>query len=186
MINKYSLCFQPDETTIDVVKQMKLKLAEAIGWYNSKNALAHITIVEFKSDSTGINKMAALVEQLCATYQPVKVTLDHFGQYPNGAFFLGVDPFSKPILQDYAKNIQARITVPNSYKNSEPHLSIARKLNTEKLSIAQSTFDQPAISFICEQVALRQFNPERGQYDIISIFPFLNLPSSEPEQLSLF
>lgn len=183
---KYSICFQPDAHTIDIVRQMKLRLAEKIGWYNSKNSLGHITIVEFQTDHIGISKIAEAVKQLCNTFQPIQVVLNDFGQFPNGAFYLTVDDFSKPILQNYAKKIASKITVPKVYKSSEPHLSIARKLDVDKLATAFAYFDKPTIPFLCDQIAIRRFNIERGQYDVLYTYSLLGMPSNEPEQLSLF
>lgn len=186
MISKYSLCFQPDEATLELVKQMKLQLADEIGWYNSKNSLAHITISKFKTDLNGIKKIAELVRTQCSTFTPVQVLFNNYGQYPNGAFFLAVDEFSKPILQEYAKKVMRKVVLPEIYKSNEPHMSIARKLDPERLERALVYFQKPAISCLCNHIALRQFNPDRRQYDIIATFPFLGLPSNEPEQLSLF
>ncbi|MDR2222520.1 MAG: 2'-5' RNA ligase family protein [Flavobacteriaceae bacterium] len=184
--NRYSLCFQPDETTIEIVRQMKLQLSEYIGWYNSKNALAHITISKFQTDEIGIQKITTLVRQQCSTFVPTPVVFNSYGHYPNGAFFLAVAPENQIPLKAYAKKVCSKIALPNIYKSNEPHLSIARKLDSDKLQKALTYFEQPHLSFICNQVALRRFNPQRGQYDIIDIFPFLGLPSMEVEQLSLF
>lgn len=186
MINRYSLCFQPDDATIEIVRQMKLQLADHIGWYNSKNSLAHMTISKFQTDSMGVNKIAQLVRQQCSTFKPTQVLFNDYGQYPNGAFFLAVDKEDQVTLKEYAKKVMSKVSLPDVYKSNEPHMSIARKLEPIKLQQALVFFEKPAISFMCDKVALRQFNPERRQYDIIDIFPFLGMPSNEAEQLSLF
>ncbi|MDR0229048.1 MAG: 2'-5' RNA ligase family protein [Flavobacteriaceae bacterium] len=165
---------------------MKLQLSEYIGWYNSKNALAHITISKFQTDIQGLTKIAELVKQQCSTFTPTPVVFDGYGYYPNGAFFLAVAAESQIPLKAYAKKVISKIALPNVYKSSEPHMSIARKLDAERLQKALTFFEHPNLSFMCNQVALRRFNPQRGQYDIIDLFPFLGLPSMEVEQLSLF
>jgi hypothetical protein len=48
MEKQYAIAFHPYEEIIEKVKEIKMDLATKIGWYNSKNALAHITICEFK------------------------------------------------------------------------------------------------------------------------------------------
>ncbi len=50
-MNKYSVVFMPDLQTIETVKQLKLLLADKIGWFNSKNSLAHFTIFEFLEEN---------------------------------------------------------------------------------------------------------------------------------------
>ena len=44
---KYSVVFNPSETVIETVKELKEQLSTKIGWFPSKNSLAHITICEF-------------------------------------------------------------------------------------------------------------------------------------------
>lgn len=183
---KYSLCFLPDEALIQKVKQMKLALADQIGWYNSKNSIAHITIAEFQSDELGINKVMERIRQQCLYFVPIEGSLDTFGHYPNGAFFLAVDEKNKSILKTYAKKIIKKIDLSYIYKSSDPHLSIARKLDPDRLQEAFAFFDKPNLPFTCSQIALRRFNPVRGQYDIIEYIPFKSLEDKEDEQLTLF
>lgn len=52
METTYSLAFMPNAAIIEKVKLMKLDLANKIGWFHSKNALAHITITEFTIDDS--------------------------------------------------------------------------------------------------------------------------------------
>ncbi len=47
---KYSVVFHPSETVIEAVKEFKEQLSTKIGWFPSKNSLAHVTICEFEYD----------------------------------------------------------------------------------------------------------------------------------------
>lgn len=44
---KYSVVFHPSETVIEAV-ELKTELSAKIGWFPSKNSLAHVTICEFE------------------------------------------------------------------------------------------------------------------------------------------
>lgn len=184
--NKYSLCFQPDDAFIEIIKQMKLQLAEKIGWYNSKNALAHITIAEFQMNEDEVEKLLLLASKCCSTFNPTTIQLSQFNSFPNGAFYLSVDDPAKQILKTYSKKLMDILKIKNAYKSAEPHLSIARKLNSLKLQTAFETFDTPSLSFICSKIALRRLHKERLQFDTLTTFPFLSQEEDAPQQLVLF
>lgn len=184
--NKYSLCFQPDATLIEQVKVMKLQLGEVIGWYNSKNSLAHLTIAEFQASEKDIERMHQQILRCCAGFTPVETHLSSFGTYPNGTFFLEVDAIAKPQLKAYAQKLFQTLQLKNAYKCTDPHLSIGRKLDETKIQQAHALFEQPNLSFCCDLIVLRRLNMERRQFDIISHYPFLSQPTAEETQLTLF
>lgn len=49
MQHTYSIVFQPNHEIVMQLKQYKNMLADRIGWFHSKNSLAHITIAEFNA-----------------------------------------------------------------------------------------------------------------------------------------
>lgn len=184
--DKYSLCFQPDAPLIEQVKVMKLQLGEVIGWYNSKNSLAHLTIAEFRASEKDIERMHQQIQRCCSGFVPVETHLSSFGTYPNGTFFLEVDSIAKPQLKAYAQKLFQTLQLKNAYKCTDPHLSIGRKLDEIKIQQAHALFEQPHLSFCCDLIVLRRLNMERRQFDIISYYPFLSQPIEEEIQLSLF
>ncbi|WP_413511114.1 2'-5' RNA ligase family protein [Myroides odoratus] len=184
--DKYSLCFQPDQVVIAQVKAMKLQLAEVIGWYNSKNSLAHLTIAEFSASEKDIARMHQQIMRCCNGFSPVETHLNAFGTYPNGTFFLAVDAFAKPILKAYAQTLFQTLQLKKAYKCTDPHLSIGRKLEDAKIQQAYALFDTPSLFFQCNQLVLRRLNLERRQFDIIEIYPFLSQDTEEEIQLTLF
>ncbi len=184
--DKYSLCFQPDLALIEQVKAMKLQLGEVIGWFNSKNSLAHLTIAEFQTSEQDIQRMHQQITRCCNGFTPVETHLSSFGTYPNGTFFLEVDPLAKPQLKTYAQKLFRTLQLKNAYKCTDPHLSIGRKLDDTKIQQAYALFEQPQLSFCCDLVVLRRLNTERRQFDIIHYYPFLSQPMEEDTQLTLF
>lgn len=186
MIDKYSLAFIPDTLIVEKVKEMKMQLAAVIGWFPSKNALAHITVGEFEIATSAMDSITTQLTQIATTIQPVEVTLDAFGTYPNGAFFLSPTAISKASLQPIMKTFQKRLQVPAMYKSSDPHLSIARKLDANQIAIANSLWELETLTFKCESIALRKLDPVKKQFEIIATFPFLGETTPEVIQTSLF
>ncbi|VXC27861.1 2'-5' RNA ligase [Flavobacterium sp. 9AF] len=186
MTEKYSLAFIPDLLIIEKLKQMKNQLAEKIGWFHSKNAIAHITVCEFELDATAITSLQLQLTQIAKGIQPVKVTLTDLGAYPNGAFFIQPDLESKLHLKSIMQKFTSRLKLPNMYKSNDPHLSIARKLSDSQIAMAHELFILEVSSFLCDSIALRQFNLVKKQYEIIATFPFLDDSSQKIIQTSLF
>ena len=184
MENKYSIAFIPDDIVIDEVKKIKLQLADKIGWFNSKNSLAHITICEFTSNEIEIIKKQ--ISRITTTFSPFDVELVDFDSYPNGALFIKASEKSKEDLKKIMKNLTASLTIKKMYKSSEPHLSIARKLDDTKLKTASDLFQKIELFFFCDRVFLRKFNPELKQFDVIDSFLFKGEKSTQIVQGSLF
>ena len=182
---KYSICFQPDGIVLEEVSRMKTVLSEAIGAFNSKNSLAHITIAEFELDQRKISRIQKYLDQGCASFNPVPITFDSFGTYPNGAFFLDVDAKAKEILKTYGDLLMRLLHLKGAYRSNDPHMSIARKLNPAKILTAYHVLNTPNLTFTCDHIALRQFNRSKMQYDVIGTYSFQSRPIVE-SQLSLF
>lgn len=186
MEEKYSIVFMPSDAVIEEVKKMKLQLAEKIGWYNSKNALAHITICEFHSTEIEIEIIKKQIDRIASTYSPFEVELDGYNSYPKGAFYIKPTENSKVELRKIMKSLTASLTIKKMYKSSEPHLSIARKLDNEKITIAYSLFQKIALHFLCDRIVLRKFNSKLKQFEIINTFLFEDQTYLQNIQGSLF
>lgn len=182
----YSIAIHPSEEIISLMKSMKEELAEAIGWFNSKNSIAHITINEFEADDVSIECLKKQLFQLCDALQPVNVRFDAYGSYPNnGAFFIGPDADSKESLKSIMKSINDSLRVKAMFKSTDPHLSIARRLTPGKTVVANGMFTSIDIAFLCDSVVIRKFNTERKQFDVMDVFRF-NGNRVLPVQGSLF
>ncbi len=67
MKNQYSLAIYPSQAVVLLIKSMKEQLNQEIGWFNSKNAVGHITICEFKATDAAFVKIKKQLSQLCNT-----------------------------------------------------------------------------------------------------------------------
>lgn len=186
MKDKYSIVFIPKNEIVEEIKKIKLTLAKNIGWFNSKNSIAHITICEFNSSETEIKRINTQINRKVATLSSFKIFLDEFDSYPNGAFYIKPTEDSKSKMKRTMQLISNSFTTSKKYKSNDPHLSIARKLNSENLEIAKKMFQKVELSFDCNAIYLRKFNPNKKQYDIINSFPLNDDGFNTPTQLSLF
>src|SRR5690606_30747642 len=94
---------------------------------------------------------------------------------------------SREYLKQIMTSVHQKFPYPVKIKSNEPHISIGRRIQPEKIEIAKSLFNEkPDIAFKCNTIALRVFNDERKQFDIIETFDFLGEELQEPIQGSLF
>ncbi|WP_291287249.1 2'-5' RNA ligase family protein [Flavobacterium sp.] len=186
MEKKYSVVIHPSPEIIEAIKVMKELLAAEIGWYNSKNSIAHITICEFSIDNSQIDKFKQRLLKACDSFTPFQVFLDRFGSYENGAFFIAPNEESKKDLKPIMKKTQEALLLSNLKKSSDPHISIGRKLAPEHLKTASQLFTTIAMDFLCEAIVLREFDPVKKQFFVIDSLPFGSNPQPELIQGSLF
>ena len=187
MEKKYSVAIYPSQDVIDAVKTMKDQLKSKIDWYNSCNSVAHITICEFTIDDSQIDKYKQKLFEICDTFTPFQVYLDHFGSYENsGAFFIAPNENSKSNLKPIMKKTHEILKPLQLKKSEDPHLSIGRKLVPQNLKIASQLFSAIEIDFLCREMVLRELDPVKKQFFVIDTFQFGSNPKPELIQGSLF
>ncbi|MFH6998649.1 2'-5' RNA ligase family protein [Flavobacterium sp. FlaQc-57] len=186
MEKHYSVAIYPPQNIIDSVKTMKEQLAAKIGWFNSKNSVAHITICEFKIAEKELEKIKLKLLKICDSFSSFQVHLDHFSSYENGAFFIAPNEDSKINLKPIMKKTQESLQLSNLKKSNDPHISIGRRLSPENLEIASKLFTVINTDFLCNSIVLREFDPIKKQFFVIDHFQFGNNPQPELIQGSLF
>lgn len=167
-----SVIIHPSDEVIEEVRLMKELLASKIGWYASKNSLAHLTINEFEAPETELETIKKKVTSISRYLKSESVIFDHFGTFPNGAFFLSPEPESKLYLKKTMQEVHQAFPYKTILKSFEPHISIGRKLSLEQIELGKSLLGDRSFSFMCDRLALRLFNTERKQFDIIGEYPF--------------
>ncbi|RXR16320.1 2'-5' RNA ligase family protein [Flavobacterium amnicola] len=170
MSETFSIVLQPAPEVIDKVKTMKNELAYNIGWYNSRNSLAHITVNEFEANPSDLKRIVTNIDSICNTIKPTEAFFDSLDTFPNGAFFLSPDLKTRDNLKSIMTKINTSFRLKTKIKSNEPHISIGRRLNDNQIKKAKELFGSPNVSFRCDTVALRKFNTEKKQFDIIALF----------------
>lgn len=186
MEKTYSLVIHPPEPILALVKSMKEQLFAKVGNFGSKNSVGHITICNFETTEKGLENIINQIKKICNTLSPANVHLDKFGDYPNGAFYISPDTDSIKNLKHIMAQFNKSLRLPKMVKSNDPHLSIARRLKPENLSIAKEMFTTVDLNFVCDSVVLREFDPKILQYFVIDTFEFGNNPQPDVIQGTLF
>lgn len=176
-MQKYSVVFMPDTATIDKVKQMKLLLAENIGWFSSKNSLAHFTIFEFLEEDITMKRIEKQLKRIASEIKPFQVQCSYFDAFENGAFYIKPNEVSFIKMTELMKLVLKESTqIKKTITNTTPHLTIGRRLNDNQLQIAQKIFTEIDLSFEIDQLTLRIFDEKQRQFRIYKQFPLSGLP----------
>ncbi len=176
MLHRYSIAIHPSPELIDSIKNMKEQLASEVGWFNSKNSIAHITICEFEAEERDLERVKKQLIRICDTITPVPVHLNGFGTFPNGAFYISPDTDSKMALQPIIKSFHNALVVKTEHHSDVPHISIARKLSPENSIKASQLFTSIEESFLCDGIVLRMLDLELKQFRVIDTFEFKGQP----------
>ncbi|KAF2329840.1 2'-5' RNA ligase family protein [Flavobacterium daemonense] len=187
MEKTYSVVIHPSDNVIDAIKLMKDYLKSKIGWFNSCNSVAHITICEFKIEESQLPFIKKKLSKTADAFTPFQVYLNHFNSYPNsGAFFIGTTEDSENNLVPIMRKIHETLKSQNLKKSDNPHLSIGRRLTPENTKIASELFTTIDLQFLCDKIVLREFDPVKKQFFVIDAFSFGSNPEPEFVQGSLF
>ncbi len=169
---KFSVVFMPDAEAINTVSEMKEMLAAAIGWFNSKNALAHFTVFEFYDDGSSLVAICNKLALIASFMEPFSGFCSSFDSFDNGAFFLkpeqGTFEKMKTVMTDI---IHKSDMIEKTITNTTPHMSVARRLTPEKLAIAKLLLTNADIRFNITCLTLRKFDEQIRQYVIFKEFP---------------
>ncbi len=168
---RYSVVISPPDAVIGQVRQLKQQLRQAIGWYGSVSALAHITFNVFEAGTEALQRWELYTAGFAIQQQPVYLQFPHTGTFANGAFFLAPDEDSDQCLIRMMQAFHLQAPLP-ARQSAMPHMSIGRRLSAAQLAIAQSLIRDTDIHFECRDLVLRRFNETRRQYDIYKRFPF--------------
>lgn len=169
----FSLVIFPTPEQSALIKSYKQLLKNHIGWFGSANTAAHITVIQFDNEML----LALYIEQIrefCKTIIPQNVTLNTWDHFVNPyTFFIAPNESSQQYLDKLIIDLHQYLDFKIS--NTHAHMSIARKLDPEKIGIAHELFRNTEINFefSCDTFYLRRFNDQTKQYsDIIEKISF--------------
>lgn len=183
MINRYSIVIHPEDSIIKLFKFYKDTLFRKVGRFGSRNSIAHITILELEATE---NELPSIIEKLIKIGQKESSFNEVFDRviYSN-TIFVSPNLQGKESFTKLFKNIRQIFNGEND--KSSAHLTIGRKLSPEQIENSQDLFSDVHFDFHCCQIALRKFNENIKQYEIIEIIPLSGKhPKEEIVQLSLF
>lgn len=169
--NQYSVAICPPDEITNYVSSMKMELKSLIGKFGSVDSMAHLTWNIFLADETELNVWVNYVTYFCQYLQNFEIAFTKAGSYSNknhNTYFLEPDPASKKIITSLMKKFHKDEPLLSTSKTFEPHMSIARTLDGRGLATAKNLWDNKTfdLKFTCDNLAIRKFNPEAGQYSI--------------------
>lgn len=193
-VNKYSFVFQPDEAGLVFVDELKQRLRTALaerfpdkhkGWYHSCDSSAHVTICAFTADDDKLALAIAELQKALVNERSQYVYFDHFSSFTGGAFYIAPTVHARSYLKDRARKVVRVLEEFDLIEISdEPHISIGRKLEPERLDVAKELLRSVDLSFMCEGIHVRRFNPHLGQYEMIDFVKFGNQTKANSGQLA--
>lgn len=174
---KVSLAFMPCERMNAKIKGVKEFLKSLVGWYASCNSAGHITICEFEAEKDELDDIVAtLVDKL--QYEHAQfVYFNDYSMFQHGETYTY---YIKPTVQSKFYLNQRSEVIISTLKNrfslkaisKEPHLTIGRRLEIDKIIQAKDHLKKVDLDFFCDSVFIRIFNPALKQYDIYSKISF--------------
>jgi 2'-5' RNA ligase len=187
---RYSIAIRPAQGIITEVKRMKNELKKAVGgFFNSVNSEAHISLFEFYGYERDYSLLLRMFRSVIEGLHPFEVEFNGFNHFPaNGAFYVEPTPVSSKAIIERCNQFK-RESNSKTLKDytegwtelfSKPHMSIGRRLPPDWVDIAYSLFKEYDAKFWCESIAVRKFNADRRQFDVIDILPMLGKGSSSP------
>lgn len=182
----YSIVVYPHSEAISDVKVLKDTLWSKIGWYASRNSKAHITVIEFSADQYELDFYIRQLEKFCYAQKQQEVIFDQlsFSKFSRAIVLLPSDS-SKPYLSDLLKRLRKQLKTSYTVKGSNAHISIGRELSSSQIDRTESLFDHVNVRFNCDTIAIRKFDKNRRQFEVIKAFKFWENPLID-SQYSLF
>lgn len=178
----YSIVFRPSQSVIDTVRDMKRQLAET-GNFGSRNAEAHITILEFFAREEQVPAVEKYMQDFAAAVRNILYRFCDYGSFPerytkeNGVFYVAPDKDSARAIDALSSMFHEHFPLKGKVRaipSGKPHMTIGRRLRQQRVEKAYEMFAGQKVDFECAcTLALRvkRINfPE--QFRILSEFVF--------------
>jgi 2'-5' RNA ligase len=180
-MKRYSIVFMPPTGQVAYVKSKKDALFSTIGGYNSRNAKAHITVLEFEASERRLKEAITYLEQFCRSVKPFHVRFNGL-EVLGSALCLLPSMQSKAFLSAVMQSFAGHFPL-HCFTADNPHITIGRRLAKAQLGLGRQRFasEKPDIAFEADGLYLRRFNESRGQYDVIGKFAFLGERTALPK-----
>ncbi len=182
---EYLLLVKPHEDLRNKIMSVKKAF---YGKYLSSAALyskPHLTLVSFTQYELMEERIINRLHHIAMGFPPVKIELKDYGSFPAHSIYINVT--SKVPVQNLVKKIrtetQRLMKLDNDNKPHfilEPHFTIARKLQPWQYEKGWLEYSHRHFSgrFIADAMLLLKRPAGEMKYEIISRFPFENLPVS--------
>lgn len=162
----YSAVLLPPPPIIQEINLIKQQVADKIGEYKGLHAYAHITLCTFKATDINLPQWKKHIRNFARSQAALSLTFDRIACFSNGAFVLLPDENSHKQLRGVMKSFYKNRPKGRNNTSQRAHMSIARGLNPEQQNLAQSIISTTAISFVCNNIAVRKYNHETRLFEL--------------------
>ncbi|GGM76474.1 hypothetical protein GCM10010967_05080 [Dyadobacter beijingensis] len=180
---RYMIAIRPTAEIVEAVRKMKLALKQAVGgFFNSVNSEAHITIFEFYAYEHDYPLLLKELLDKAGTLRPFELEFNGFNHFAtSGAFYVELTPESTKAIVDRCNQLKQALNSKLLKDHTEgwtdmfetPHMTIGRRLRADWIETAYSLFERFDAKFWCDSLAVRKFNDDRKQFDVIDTLPML-------------
>jgi len=182
----YCLAIHPGKSTLSIFSEIKSKLRSGLGkYYGSVNSQAHMTLILFVASEEDYPQILEEFRRVLISLAPFDIDLKNFGDFssaiscifyakPAKASAIQIRKYCRIIEKKFDKTIKKKCNDWQVRALISPHMTIARELTREEISLAYKLFANGFLhSFSCSSFAIRKFNELIGQYEVIDEIPFL-------------
>jgi hypothetical protein len=170
-------------TGIAYVRTRKGSLNAGTGWHHHRNAVAHITVLEFEMAGNKEYRMSELVsylEDFCSGIRPFDLRFtcqDKMGRGLHLLPSLNSEAFLSAVVMACARRFPFM-----SFKTVKPHIIISRRLETDDAhgSRERMIMEQQDIRFEADGFYLRHLNERSKRQEVIAKFAFRGRQTALP------
>lgn len=178
---RYIIAIRPPADIILEVKEMKLALKKAVGgFYNSVNSEAHITLFEFYALDEHYPALLEAFLKAASMLSPFELEFLGFNHFEeSGAFYVQLTSESSKSVMERCIQFRQAFDPEMLEIHTEgwtdmfdtPHMTIGRRLQPHSIETAYLLFEKYNIKYCCNSLAIRKFNDNRKQFDVIAELP---------------
>jgi 2'-5' RNA ligase len=198
LLNEYLLIISPEENIRTELIKIKYEFRDKYGCTHAAQLKPHCTLMNFIQPQHMENYLIKALDSLAASFSPIKITLDGFGQYPIHTIYIKIED-NKEIrkmvtaLRLKFKPISKAIKPFKPTYLSAPHLTIARRMTDTQFNLAwtewgkrkfDSSFNAYSIRLLKRQINENDLRPKEN-YHVVKDFELAG-QEEKKEQLTLF
>lgn len=151
---EYKIMIHPGEKIAGEAVAFKKILAEYCGSFKALHSVPHITLASFQLDTEREEILLKHLDKFSGSLTPFQVSVNDFGFFDaaqnHGVAYLAIQN-KEPIVQlqtnlNIVLKLDVRVQKKHLMKTSEPHITIGRGLNKEKLEKSKELFSDKKYS----------------------------------------
>lgn len=177
----YSAVLLPPASIIGEISLLKQQLAHQIGPYKGLHSEAHITLSTFKATEQHLSQWETHIHTFANSQQAMHLIFNRVAGFSNGAFVLLPDENSQEQLRSMMRSFYTNRPKGKNNRSQRAHISIARGLNLAQQDLAMSLCNPIELSFTCNHISVRKYNPATGLFELNEQYALRNaLPDQLP------